>query len=403
MVGGNSIETLIEMEEMNMNTNEALEAKLQAKEEKAMAAKDEFNKILTGEASRCLEQKKQKQAEINNDSVNIEEVAPVQVPDEIEKPDNSAEEQLVCDDELRIKNMELVYVESSEDRMEDSTEEEEQSVHDEIVLDDEAKDSSLEDATLIEAGEGEEEQSTEENTVESIEEGKLNSDKILPEIKSEDKRVTLCIRDGYRLEMMPVYNADNMIVEKCKLFLVNSNTNIPMIGAGTEMQIAKEKIMSAHDHTVFNVVKKFIINFSDDDIKKAFDRAKEFLETSRSMLAFNNSLNIIDAYREVVRRAIEMSKSEDNATDSKTTEGRRCKYNPEEKMVSIRDKYMKEILEDTGYTPVTFCKKICMTEACMGVEILKHHRGRYTYNEAGNQRFYKLWVIDEIMTETEVA
>lgn len=374
-----------------MNKNEVMNTILQVKEEEALKAKDELKDVTTGEASRYLEQKKQEQAEVNNESVNTDVEAPVRVMDGIEKPDSLVEEQPAYDDEFRIDNIQLVEIEGpdSEDSMEDSTEEEEQAVYDEIVFDDEAKDSSLEDVTLIEAGE--------------IEEYKSNPNKILPEIKSEDKRVTLCIREGYRLEMMPVYNADNMLVEKCKLFLVNENTNIPMIGAGAEVQIAKEKIMSAHDHTVFNVVKKFIINFSGDDIKLAFDRAKEFLENSRGMIAVNYSLNIIDAYREVVVRAIEKSKSEDNATDGKNTDGRHCKYNPEEKMVSIRDKFMKEILEDTGYTPVTFCKKICMTEACMGVEILKHHRGRYTYNEAGNQRFYKLWVIDELMTETEVA
>lgn len=247
----------------------------------------------------------------------------------------------------------------------------------------------------------EENHSTGENITESIVEKNIKPNENLPEIKPEDQSVTLCIKDGFRLEMMPIYNADNMIVEKCKLFLVNANTNIPMLGAGAEMQIAKEKIMSSPDQTVFNIIKRFIINFSMDDISRAFERAKEFLETSKSMLAVNTSLNIIDAYREVVRRAIERSKCEDNAIDGQNKEGRRCKYDSEEKMVSIRDCYMKEILEDTGYTSATFCKKICMAEVCLGVKLLKHQKGRYACNETGNNRFYKLWVIDELMNEKE--
>lgn len=329
-----------------MKNLEALKT-IKTKGEETMTA--EVKELTTGEASRYLEQKEQEQAQANKESVHTEEEVPVEESDEIDRLDNVAEEQKVQDE------------------------------HEE-----DAKDSS-----------------SETGKEESKEESKEDLKETLPEITPEDKKVVLCIRDGYRLEMIPVYNADNMIVDKCKLFLVDVMTNIPMIGAGAEMQIAKDRIMSAPDHTVFNVIRKFKINFFEDDIKKVFDRAKEFLENSGSMLALNSSLNIIDAYREVVNRAIEKSKSEDNATGSESKDGRQCKYSSKEKMVSIRDKFMKEILEDTGYTPVTFCKKICMAEVCMGYEILKHNKGRYACNEVGNERFYKLWIIDELMEKSD--
>lgn len=221
----------------------------------------------------------------------------------------------------------------------------------------------------------------------------------LPVVTKDDKSVILCEKENFRLVMIPLYNAESLIVQNCKIFLVNANSNVPYIGAGSEMQIAKEKIMTATDHTVFNIIKKFVVNFSEDDIKLAFERAKTFLETSPNMLAVNSSLNIIDAYREIVRRSIQRSEAEENTSDSRISEGRLCEYDREKKLVKIRDKCMREILEDTGYTPITFCKKLCMTEVCTGYKILIHQQGRYTVNETGNQRFYKLRVIDELMEE----
>lgn len=223
----------------------------------------------------------------------------------------------------------------------------------------------------------------------------------LPVVKKDDKSIILCKKGDVRLVMLPLYNAETLIIEKCKLFLVNANTNIPYLGAGAEMQVAKDRIMTAKDHTVFSIIKKFVINFSEDDIKLAFAMAKRFLETSPNMLAVNSSLNIIDAYREIVRRSIQRSEAEENTADSRIPEGRLCEYDREKKLVKIRDKYMQKILEDTGYTPVTFCKKICMTEVCTGYKILIHQQGRYTVNETGNQRFYKLCVIDELLEEKE--
>lgn len=308
----------------------------EVQEDEIMTTRDEVKEITTGEASRYLEQKKQEQAEVKKEAMNTDE------------------------------------------------------------LDDNVKDSSLENNLLIQAGE-EEGQSTEENTVEYTEEDKHNPNKILPEINPGDRKATLCIKDGYKLEIMPVYNAENLIVESCKLFLVKIATNTPMLGAGRELQLDKNKILDATDHSIFKVIRKFLINFTEDDMKLAFERAKLFLENSTNMVGMNSSMNIMDAYREAVCFAIEKAGQEDKST--MTQEERRCKYDKENKIVSIRDKYMKELLEEigSGYTPVIFCKKLCMTEAYLGESILIHNRGRYACNEAGNQRFYKLKVIDELI------
>lgn len=334
------------------------------KEENKMAAKDEAKEIATGELQRYIDQKRQEEAK---DAAPETSVTPVQS---------------VSEDNIKSETME-------------QSKEVETSSDEEIATQPDICDIDISKACPAPKSDEELEDDTEEDSD--------DPNKNLPQITPDDKRVILCMKEGYRLEMIPVYNADNMVVEKCKMFLVNEADNVPMIGAGAEVQIGKEKIMGADDFCVLYVIKKFVINFEDNDIKLAFERARKFLETSRSMVALNNSLNIIDAYREVVRRTIKMSKSEDNATDSKNTEGRQCKYDPENRIVSVRDTCMKKIMEDTGYTPVTFCKKLRLAEVSMGVNFLKCSKGRYAYNETGNQRFYKLYVVDEYMEESEVA
>lgn len=339
-----------------------------------MTAKEEktLKKFVTGELQRYIDQKGQEELQKE-----------VSVKDET--PETSVTPvQSVSEDNIKSETME-------------QSKEVETSSDEEIVTQPDICDSDIDISKANPAPKSDEE--LEDDT----EEHSDYPNKNLPQITPNDKRVILCIKEGYRLEMVPVYNADNMVVEKCKMFLVDEADNVPMIGAGAEVQVGKEKIMGADDFCVLYVIKKFVINFEETDIELAFERARKFLETSRSMVALNNSLNIIDAYREVVRRAIKMSKSEDNTTDSKNTEGRQCKYDPENRIVSVRDTYMKKIMEDTGYTPVTFCKKLRLAEASMGVNFLKCSKGRYAYNETGNQRFYKLYVVDEYMEESEVA
>lgn len=351
-----------------MKFNKAFSKIDKSEEESIMTAKEEntLKEYTTGDLQRFINQKSQEETQ---KEATVKE----------ETPETS-----VTEDNLKSETLE-------------QSKEDETSSDEEIATQPDICDSDIDISKACPAPKSDEE--LEDDTEEDSDDPNKN----LPQITPDDKRVILCMKEGYRLEMIPVYNADNMVVEKCKMFLVNEADNVPMIGAGAEVQIGKEKIMGADDFCVLYVIKKFVINFEDNDIKLAFERARKFLETSRSMVALNNSLNIIDAYREVVRRAIKMSKSEDNATDSKNTEGRQCKYDPENKIVSVRDTYMKKIMEDTGYTPVTFCKKLRLAEVSMGVNFLKCSKGRYAYNETGNQRFYKLYVVDEYMEESEVA
>ena len=225
----------------------------------------------------------------------------------------------------------------------------------------------------------------------------------LPVINPSDKKAVLCVRDNFALVMMPIYCQETKVMEGCKFYLEDIATGIPQIGVGREIRMEKDKIMGADNHSVMSSVNRFIINFSDDDLKLAFERAKIFLENAKSMVGVSNSMNIIDAYREVISYAIEKASQEESAKVLEVD--RKCKYNKKENIVAINDRYFKELVEEIGigYTPVVFCKKLTMVEAHFGQKLILHNGGRYARNTVGNRRFYNFYIVEEIMGKGGVA
>lgn len=217
----------------------------------------------------------------------------------------------------------------------------------------------------------------------------------LPEIQPGDKEALLCIRDGYKLYMMPAVDTATMIVEGCKFYLEHEGQL--MIGAGHELSISKERILRASDHAIMGILNKYAVNFTEDDLKIAFERARRFLENMREMALRKNSLSIQEAYAEVIRFA----KYQSDQEDLNELRQRNCKYDREEQTVSIRDNYFQTVLDrvESGYTKVVFCKKLAMVAQHYGKELLISNKGRYTFNETGNNRWYKLKVVDELMNE----
>jgi len=328
------------------------------KEEEKMAAKDEAKEIATGELQRHIDQKRQEEAK---DAAPETSVTPVQS---------------VSEDNIKSETVEL-------------SKEDETSSDEEIATQPDICDSDISKACPAPKSDEELEDDREELFRRLM--------KKLPVIHPDDKKVVLCKKENYRLEMVPVYNADSMIVEKCKIFLVNEETNIPMIGAGAELQIDKSKITTASQSTVFNMIKNYVVNFSSDEIKCAFARAKEYLNKSRSMVSVSYSMNIIEAYRTVIARAKEKALMEEGDNKSNSDRAINCMFKSKEEKVFIRDKYMKDILEETGYTPTIFCKKLSMAEASMGCKLLEHNPGRYSCNLKGNTRYYILCIVDELI------
>lgn len=351
-----------------MKFNKAFSKIDKSEEESNMTAKEEntLKECTTGDLQRFLDQKKQEETQ---KEVTVKDAAP-----EI----SVTPVQSVSEDNLKSETVE-------------QSKEDETSSDEEIATQSDICDSDIDISKANPAPKSDE--GLEDDRKEIFRKLMKN----LPVIHPDDKKVVLCKKENYRLEMVPVYNADSMIVEKCKLFLVNEETNIPMIGAGAELQIDKSKIATASQSTVFNMIKNYVVNFSSDEIKCAYARAKDFLNKSRSMLSVSYSMNIIEAYRTVIERAKEKSLIEEKDMKSDPNGGRNYEYKPKENKVFIRDKYMKDILEETGYTPTIFCKKLCMAEASMGCELLEHNPGRYSCNLKGNRRYYILCIVDELI------
>lgn len=239
--------------------------------------------------------------------------------------------------------------------------------------------------------------STDAENEESAKETPELSNDNLPVIQPTDKKAMLCVRDGYALIIMPVFNAESLVVENCKLYLQNFETGMVHIGAGSELKIDKSKLLDATDHGVMRVLRKFTVNFTEDDMKLAFERAKIFMENIKTMVAVSSSMTIQQAYVEVVNFAIEKAKQEKGAKVME--KDIHCKYNEKEQIVSVRDNYLQDVLDEVGagFTKTIFCKKLCLLEAHYGVSLVIRNKGRYSCNEAGNTRFYKFNLVDELL------
>lgn len=246
----------------------------------------------------------------------------------------------------------------------------------------------------LESDEPEELESDEPEENESV---PVLSNSNLPMINPSDQKAALCVRDNFALVMMPIYCQESKLMEGCKFYLEDIVTGIPQIGASNEIRMEKDKIMGADNHSVMSSVNRFIINFSDDDLKLAFERAKIFLENAKNMVGVSSSMNIIDAYREVIKFALEKAAQEEAAKVMDVD--RKCKYIKKEDIVAISDKYFKELIEEIGigYTPVVFCKKLTMVEAHYNQKLMLHNGGRYARNTGSNKRFYNFYIVTELM------
>ena len=218
-----------------------------------------------------------------------------------------------------------------------------------------------------------------------------------PIIQKTDRSVVLCNHGKYSLNMMPLYNSENLVVENCRFYLEDMEKHVPMIGSGEELKLSKHKLMLATDHGVMNNINKFIITFSDNELKQAFERAKIFLENVENMVAYSSSMTISDTYCAVVRYAIEMAENEDKAKVMEID--RKCQYKKEENEVWIRDSYIQEVLDavGSGFSKGVFGKKISMLEGHYGVQLIVKNRGRYGCNTCGNIRYYKIKIVEALM------
>lgn len=214
------------------------------------------------------------------------------------------------------------------------------------------------------------------------------ADSGLPQI-SGDFPAVLVKSGKYQLNMQICGDKATMLSDGCKLYLTNTETGQIYISGSSEITISKAKLLSATDHSVMNVLSNFLVNFTEDDKKMAFERGKRYLEAKNNITYISSSRNIQEIFFEVVEyakgKALEAIENGGLSDD--------YKYNEAENTVAIISNQFQKVLDevDAGCTKTVFCKKLRLIERHYRKTIIITNRGGsgYGFNDTNNKRYYK--------------
>lgn len=219
----------------------------------------------------------------------------------------------------------------------------------------------------------------------------------LPEIKPSDRTAVLCRNDnGDTLNIMGVVDKTTKLMKAYNIFVADGNGEV-YIGEGRRgIKLSKARLRKADNSSVLEGVNQFQVNFSQDNLKTAYVRAKKFMEVCQYAVSDENSKTVGQAYREIVQYAMDYVKIKGQ---EKTSD---IKYDPETKIVSIRDKQMQNVLDIVApnYKRTAFCSDLAFIENYMDEKIIVRNRSGnkgYGYNETGNRMYYKFRVVDKLM------
>lgn len=222
----------------------------------------------------------------------------------------------------------------------------------------------------------------------------------LPPISSGDKTVTLCVKDGFKLEAIITYDKSTYKISGANFFLIESDT----IYIGKDVAHINADKLYATDHTCLNFIRDYMVGFTDNDVKLAFDRLQKF-KNKGNAFEVSESMNVIDVYEQMIASAIDLAKIEGKQKVSE--DNRECIYHEKAGDVYIRDRKLREMLDDmgAGMSPAILCKRLRLVEAHSGRKLILSNSGtgRYTKNVTGNRRYYVFAVIETEDTGKEVA
>lgn len=251
---------------------------------------------------------------------------------------------------------------------------------------------------LAEAEETEEDD-LEEETVDS-EEAEVTEETVKTFTYSE-KEVTS--EDGkFTLEMVETFSPETMITSGIQLFLRDKSTGDLKIGCDGCLKLDRDKIQNADNHTVMYIMKKFEVEFSDDSIELAWEKARELLNSGKMAKAVtSNSCTILQAYEEVIA---EVHRRRLNPDINILKSGKPV-YVVKEDEVWIETMKMAEILDSvgSGFKPATFCKRLAVAGAANGFKYIERTSHGYATNTAGNARYYKLKIPKEIQDKLQLS
>lgn len=239
---------------------------------------------------------------------------------------------------------------------------------------------------------------------ESYEEN-LKETEALPEIKDSDSTVVLTTCDDFQINMIACVDTATMQADAYRIYLSYLHMDFPFISSTDEVKITREKILAASDHKCMNILNRFDINLTEDNKKEAYERAKEFIETSSKRVALPTTDNVLVIYARLMKYCKEQAQKEKENT-TLTADDRIYKFDKKEKTIAIRDSKFQKVMDDidSNYTRTVFLKKLRLVEMHMKKTIIiaNSSGGKgYGFNTTGNVRFYKFQIDEEILKIVE--
>lgn len=221
----------------------------------------------------------------------------------------------------------------------------------------------------------------------------VNKVDLLPKITGKEKYVILAKSKGYCLNMQLCVDMASLKSNGCKLYLSKADTGEVYISENAEITVSREKILMSVDHSVMNVISNFIVNFTEDDKKVAFERAKKYLEVADNGTDISSSRGIMEILKDVVKFSVNA------AADEKSTgisEGK-FKVDKDAGTIAVISDHFQKVLDavDAGCTKTVFCKKVRILEAHYGEKIIISNRNGsgFGFNDTNNRRYYKFRII----------
>lgn len=207
-------------------------------------------------------------------------------------------------------------------------------------------------------------------------------------IEENSEFVMLCKRNGYKFEAVVIRNEASNTIQSCAIYAVEESTGRRLIDANGGLSVSREKIMNTENYKVMNFMRKFDVNFNEDDLKTAFYRLKGFIEISKSRVD-SGELSIEEAFDVFQQLVIQRANAEEKS--SSITE-RNYIYNAKKGYIQVRARKFQQALDDadTGFKRKKFLLGLRMLEKSTGQVIIKGNRSKgYGFVDSNSQSWFR--------------
>jgi hypothetical protein len=356
------------------------EKKMEREKREEQRVKD----ITTGEVGKYIERKQLEEQNKNEKALNEVEIKmDEKMIKEQENTDMMVENQVTEGTEQNPTIEQVVELEQDSSQTEMTTEPKTEKITDAVS-------ENMEELGVEGETDAEVQVDAEEQPTEPIKE---TTQPTLPEITTESRVVELVRHENVSLYMQISFNPNTGVSGGCDIYLVDRRTGLPMFdGSRDGLHIKKSRLCSATDEKVLNCILDLEEEFTIDEQKLAFERAKQFLEVSKRRTPIKNSMSFRDAYTELNQYIIE-GEAKEQLDNNLQAEQRKFMYDKEAGVVGVRDNYFQHALDDicSGYSQIRFNKNLKEVEAHLGITLEIHNNNRHGWCTTKNGKFLRFY------------